>query len=41
MSIKEQLYNEIKLQIENLKTEIEDNNIILNSLLKELEELNG
>lgn len=36
MSIKDQIYNELKEQIKNIKQEIEDNNIILNSLLDEL-----
>lgn len=39
MSVKEQIYSELKGQIEELKQEIEDNNIILNSLLDELVEL--
>ena len=36
MSVKDQIYNELKEKIRNLKQEIEDNNIILNSLLDEL-----
>lgn len=36
MSVKDQIYNELKEKIKNLKQEIEDNNIILNSLLDEL-----